>query len=143
MNPIKQNDIKIGQLKEKSSLSVFENYFKKKLYLTPEFHTFDYISVDESLYIELKHRNNTCQKYPTTMIPYHKLQKGYDLIKEGKNVYYCFNFTNGIYCYKQHSQTDREIKIAKGGRCDRGRPEYNTYAYIPINLIKKISNESV
>ena len=143
MNSIKRKDITTGIIKEKMGLPVFEQYFNTKLIMTSEYNTFDYINDDNNIYIELKNRNNNYSKYPTTMVSYSKIKKGYELLKKNNKIYYCFNFKDGLYYYQQTEQTPNEIEIGRGGRKDRGRYEYNTYAYIPIKLLKCIKNESL
>jgi hypothetical protein len=53
------------------------------------------------------------------------------------DVYFCFQFTDGLYYWKYSDDVD--IVMAMGGRCDRGREEIKPYAYIPIEKLIKIS----
>jgi len=57
-------------------------------------------------------------------------------LKQIKDVYFIFQFTDGNYYYKYDKTETFEIK--KGGRYDRGRPENNLYYYIPIERLIKI-----
>lgn len=91
---------------------------------------FDYES--EKTLVELKSRNNTYNKYPTTMVGYNKIQYANKL---NKDTYFCFNFTDGLYYYK-YNKNDK-LDFGRGGRCDRGREEYKDYCYIPIEYLRK------
>ena len=92
---------------------------------------FDYKG--DNKYIELKSRNNNYNKYPTTMIGYNKIKKALEL---NEDVYFIFNFTDGIYYYK--FDRDKELEIKQGGRRDRGKNEIKDYYFIPIEILQKI-----
>lgn len=135
--PFNQKDYEIGLKNEHNTKPILESYFGCKLNEQDRFNTFDYISQDNSIYIELKCRNNTHSKYPTTMVGMNKVIKGYDLINMEKTVKFCFKFTDGLYYYElKDNNNNGDINI--GGRNDRGREEYKPYLYIPINKLVKI-----
>ena len=98
--PFNQKDYEIGLENENKTKPQLESYFGCKLNEQDRFNTFDYISQDKSIYIELKCRNNTHSKYPTTMVGMNKIIKGYDLINMKKSVKFCFKFTDGLYYYE-------------------------------------------
>ena len=119
---------------------------KKEIELLPRIRTFfndetitqlDRLNVfdykGDNKYIELKSRNNNYNKYPTTMIGYNKIKKALEL---NEDVYFIFNFTDGLYYYK--FDRDKELEIKHGGRRDRGRPEIKDYYFIPIEILQKI-----
>ena len=96
---------------------------------------FDGIDNKNKVLVECKNRSNTYNKYPTTMI-------GADKIAYWKSkypdftLYFCVNFTDGAFYYKWDNE--EEIKIAEGGRCDRGKQELKDYCYVPIELLNKL-----
>ena len=92
---------------------------------------FDYKG--DNKYIELKSRNCNYNKYPTTMIGYNKIKKALEL---NEDIYFIFNFTDGIYYFKFDKNIQLEIK--QGGRFDRGKKELSDYAFIPIEILKEI-----
>ena len=67
------------------------------------------------------------------MIGYNKIKKALEL---NEDVYFIFNFTDGIYYYK--FDRDKELEIKQAGRRDRGRPEIKDYYFIPIEILQKI-----
>ena len=67
------------------------------------------------------------------MIGYNKIKKALEL---NEDVYFIFNFTDGIYYYK--FDRDKELEVKQGGRFDRGRPEIKDYCFIPIEILQKI-----
>ena len=58
----------------------------------------------------------------------------------GKDCYFVFNFTDGLFYYK-FDKMDYDtgvIRSAYGGRNDRGKDEKKPYCYINIKLLRKI-----
>jgi len=113
-----------------------ENHFKVKLSYTDTYDIFDYISECKTIYIELKGRKTAYNRYPTTMIGYNKILE----CEKNKNItyYFVFKFSDGLYYCKYSKKLLKKCEISIGGRCDRGRPEYKKYVFIPINLLKNI-----
>jgi len=132
----KQKDLLFGFQKETELKKIIENHFDCNFDYTDKYHLYDFINNDKKIMIELKSRNNTYNKYPTTMIGMNKVKYGID---SDHTCYFLFNFTDGLYYYKLNDTTMTECNISKGGRKDRGQMEYNQYLYIPITLLKKIN----
>lgn len=95
---------------------------------------FDFVDETGKIYAELKTRRNTRTKYLTTMIPESKIKK----IVDGNTYYFCFNFTDGLYYIKYEKEIFDSFEIKQGGRYDRGRPEIESYVYIPVELLQAI-----
>tara|TARA_B110000285_G_C14884253_1_gene495394 strand:+ start:49 stop:471 length:423 start_codon:yes stop_codon:yes gene_type:complete len=100
-----------------------------------QFAIFDYFNKDFE--IELKSRRVKYNTYPSTMIGVNKYKKGLEHIRNGKNVYFFFNFTDGLYYYKLEEDSILEIK--NGGRRDTGI--YKDYCYIKKEQLKKCINQ--
>lgn len=135
-------DKKFGDKGEEYAIDILERYFEINLTKTPDNHVMDFFS-DDNTYFEVKSRNNTYNKYDTTMIGYNKVQYANKL---NRAVYFVFNFTDGIYYYKYDISKLNELEIKIGGRCDRGSYEYKKYAYISIDKLIKIEfpkNDSI
>ena len=93
----------------------------------------------ENFFVELKSRRSNYNQYPTTMVGQNKIDKAEVTVKTGADVYFCFNFLDGLYYWKYNKQeTLDKVMFLKGGRFDRGRPELKDYCYIPIELLTKI-----
>jgi len=114
---------------------IFESKFSISLIRTKEFSIFDLRSNKTKTIVEVKKRNNTKNKYPTTMIGENKFIKAKDYYDRGYDIYFCFYFTDGLFYYKY---CDEKLEIKKGGRCDRGKPEYKNYVYIDVNKLVKL-----
>ena len=84
---------------------------------------------------EVKKRNNTKDKYPTTMVGENKFLKAKEYYDKGYDVLFCFEFTDGIYYYEY---CDEKLEVKLGGRRDRDRPEFKNYVYIPVNKLKRL-----
>jgi hypothetical protein len=117
---------------------IFDSIHNINLLRTEDkFHPFDLKDGVNKFVVEVKKRNNNHDKYPTTMIGYNKYIKARQYITRGYNVYFVFDYMDGIYYYKY----DNEIYVPKdGGRCDRGRNEIKKYIWININKLTKIEN---
>ena len=128
----KINDYNFGINKELQLLPTIKQFLNDNtIYKLENSNEFDFKG--DNKYIELKSRNNNYNKYPTTMIGYNKIKKALEL---NEDVYFIFNFTDGIYYYK--FDRDKELEIKQGGRRDRGRPEIKDYYFIPIEILQKI-----
>lgn len=127
-----------GEIGEAICKIELETYFGVTLNKTPKNFVFDFKD-NNGTYYEIKSRNNYHNKYPTTMVGHNKLLFADRL---NKPVYFVFKFTDGIYYYEYDKSKINELQISKGGRCDRGKQEYKQYAYIPIELLKKIDSKS-
>lgn len=129
-------DIKEGLEKEKIIKPILEEYFHIELEEQSRFSLFDFSS--SNAFFELKSRNNKKLKYPSTMVSYNKVKEGFKLMKEGKEIYFVFNFTDTLSYYKLDDSFSIDwVKL--GGRRDRGIDEYNDYVYIPCNILKDIN----
>lgn len=117
-------------------IKILQKKFKMKLYFTKEYDLYDFVNEFKNIFFELKGRNNTYNKYPTTMIGYNKVL---ECIKNKQNKYYfVFKFTDGLYYCRYSKKLIKQCEIKRGGRCDRGKAEFKQYLFIPINLLKKI-----
>lgn len=129
-------DLEFGSKGEKSVKSRLEEKFGELEKTVGRYNLFDFEA--DNLYIELKSRRNTKDKYPTTMIGMNKINKGFELLKEDSEVYFCFNFTDKLCYYKLHPDSLSECGIGKGGRWDRCGAEIKQYCWIPIELLTDI-----
>lgn len=133
---IKQVDEKFGFSKEDEYYeilkSVFDNTLEK---VDNRYNLFDFLG--EKCYIELKSRRNTHNKYPDSMVGHNKIQFA---MNTNKTIIFCFLFTDGLFYYKFNKDDviNKKLRMASGGRCDRGVNEYKDYYYIPINILTKI-----
>lgn len=126
-----------GDCGEKNTLPIIEQYFNVQLTKTDKNHVMDFRD-NYGTYYEVKTRNNNYNKYPTTMVGYNKIQFAERVCRP---VYFIFNFLDGVYYYEYTIDKLDELEIKRGGRCDRGKAEYKTYCYIPINKLIKIEIE--
>jgi hypothetical protein len=130
-----RRDYEFGLACQSKLLSIFEEYFKDDLKETPgKFAPYDYEGTTASY--ELKSRNNTYKKYPTTCI-------GADKIKQDhpKAQVFLFHFTDGDY-YIRYNKTlfdTFETKLFRRFRSGHNDPE-KLYTYIPIECLTKIES---
>jgi len=135
----KKLDLKFGFSNEIKILPIIENYFKLNL-KKPLSHCcrYDFYDNNNNNYFELKSRNNNKDKYNTTIISKSKIDYYIKhIINNNKNMYCLFYFLDGLY-YIKVDENFKKYNICKGGRCDRGKFEYNDYYYIPVRDLIKI-----
>ena len=133
LNYRKLQDLQQGETAEQMIFNVIKNKWNiKNLKKNESFHTLDFIDENNNFY-EIKSRNNNYNKYPTTMIGLNKIEY---INKNNLNCIFIFSFTDGNYYYQYNKEDNFEI--SKGGRNDRGRPEYKQYIFIPIEKLNKI-----
>jgi len=127
-----KKDYTFGLKKEIELLPTIRKFFNDETIIKlDDYNIFDFKG--DNKYIELKSRNCNHNKYPTTMIGYNKIKKALEL---NEDIYFIFNFTDGIYHFKFDKNIQLEIK--QGGRFDRGKKELSDYAFIPIEILKEI-----
>ena len=127
-----KEDYMFGLKKEIELLPTIRKFFNDETIIKlDDYNIFDFKG--DNKYIELKSRNCNYNKYPTTMIGYNKIKKALEL---NEDIYFIFNFTDGIYYFKFDKNIQLEIK--QGGRFDRGKKELSDYAFIPIEILKEI-----
>jgi hypothetical protein len=101
---------------------------------TKDFSIFDLKDEITKTFAEVKKRNNTKDKYPTTMVGQNKFLKAKEYYDKGYNILFCFEFTDGLYYYEY---CDEKLETKLGGRRDRDRPEFKNYVYIDVKKLKK------
>ena len=130
-----RKDYDFGIKAENLLLQKFCDTFGKVEKSTNKSTPYDYEG--ENLFIELKTRRNTKDKYDTTMIGKNKIDWACDMIRKipETKVYFCFCFTDGVYYWEYKERNLEDLSFANGGRYDRGRPEIKEYCFIQVNKL--------
>jgi hypothetical protein len=129
MNTLDNN---FGNLAEDKSLNIFKEKFGENIQKTKQYDLFDF--TDGETYIELKARRCYSYTYDDTMVGYNKIE--YANKHPDKKFIFAFKFLDGLFCVNhQHGDIYR---LDRGGRSDRGRPEYKNYCYIKKELFYKL-----
>jgi|TARA_R100000482_G_scaffold123544_1_gene73745 hypothetical protein len=105
---------------------IIEKYFNLELTHTERYDIFDFY--DDNNYFELKCRNCNSNKYNDLMMNVNKWNKGIDYLNFNKNVYYVFEFFDGLFYYKQDINDDFRMNKYLG----------KYYIYIPNEKLTKI-----
>jgi hypothetical protein len=126
-----QVDRVAGLKKEGEVLPIIKTYFDRDIQkCTERYAKYDFF--DEKYKYELKSRNNTYDKYPTTLIC---------ADKTCKRIIFLFHFTDGLYYIKYRKSkfnTFEKKMFVRNKRSDYDDLE-KEYIYIPIEHLKKIN----
>jgi very-short-patch-repair endonuclease len=134
MNKKKQEDIEFGNNEEKINIVKLNQHFKINLHYRCAGSVLDFIDVDNKIIIELKGRRVMKNQHHDTIIGMNKIYNSIDYIKNGYTIYYAFSFIDKL-CYYKFDGIINNKWNREGGRCDRGKDEYNNYYHIPIKLL--------
>jgi len=126
-----KQDYYFGLDQEEKVLPIIRNFFNRDIQKSiNKFERFDYS--DEKYKYELKSRNNTYNKYLTTLICADKISK---------NSIFLFNFLDGLYYIKYRKSKFNKFEkklFVRNKRYDYDDKEKD-YIYIPIEYLKKIN----
>tara|TARA_R110000744_G_scaffold10503_10_gene32647 strand:- start:1016 stop:1429 length:414 start_codon:yes stop_codon:yes gene_type:complete len=115
MKDTKVTDIKFGLNGEQYTKCFIEKYLNISINHTEDdYHNFDFISEDKTIFIEVKTRNLTYSKakyYKELFISTSKI--GYIKRNPNKTYYFCYNLIDAILIYKYETG---ELKSTLNGR---------------------------
>ena len=135
-----KGDIAFGKKKEDEVKPILEEKFNCELQQGSKYATIDFFNQDKSIYIELKSRRNTYNKYPTTLLTSNKIKKIQD--NTTTEYYFVFNFTDGLYYIKYDKTVFDEIECGtfqRFHRQDKDEKPVEHY-YIPIEKLTPLSD---
>lgn len=113
---------------------LFDTKFNLNLEFTTEFHPFDLKDKTNKYVVEVKSRTIKHNTYNTVMMGWNKYIKARQYITREYNVYFVFEYIDGIYFYKYNGE---QYKSVKWGRKDRGYHELKDYFEIPVSKLQK------
>lgn len=124
-------DFKKGKEAERVVLPIIQKFFNRDIKQSVgKYCKYDF--EDNEFKYELKSRNNTKDKFDTTLI-------GADKIVDSK-IIFLFNFLDGLYYIEYNEEVFNTF--GKSMFCREKREGYNDkpkdYIFIPVNLLKKI-----
>ena len=127
--------LKKNEKKEKKVLKFLRKQFPlEDIKQNSKFSVLDFSGINT--HFELKSRRIPHDKYGSLIFGKNKYDKGLEYISNNEKVYFIFNCLDGLYLWEQNLQ--QSPHFAKGGRFDRGRPEVQELAHIPIDWLSKI-----
>ena len=106
---------------------ILEKFFNIELTHNERYSIFDFSN--ENTHIELKCRNCYSTKYSDLMMNLNKWNVGFKFMNFNKNVYYVFEFIDGLFYYKQDFSDNFEIRKYKNIK----------YIHIPKDKLQKIT----
>jgi len=128
-----------GISSERKLLNTFNDFFNCKLRLTKYRNDlFDFESVDDKIKIELKTRRCCKDDYPSTILGLNKCTEGLRLIDEGYDIFFTFQFEDGLYYYQLTNYSPTEYTVGNITSHRRGFEETKKHAFIPTTLLTKI-----
>ena len=128
--------IAFGTKQENLLQPVLEKFFGVPLIHSPNrFDVFDFYSTKPKFVVEIKSRNCLYNTYASTKIGYNKVEHGLEFIKKKCDVFFIFNFIDGIYWYHL---TEDNASYHHTCRYS-GKKDY----HIPISDLTKIDAEDI
>jgi hypothetical protein len=128
-------DYAFGTCNESTLLSTIKSHFGNDLECCPnKYSVVDFTS--DTLNIELKSRRIKHNKYDTAMIGKNKIDY---LLNDNKRGIIIYNYLDGLYYVEITKENVNKFNLGKGGRWDRGREEVSDIYYIPVEMLKLIS----
>ena len=106
---------------------------------TEKYSLFDFYGDD--VIIELKSRNYSKDRYPTTMIGMNKINECLN-DKSNKSYYFVFEFTDGLYYWRFTEKRYLKCKQEWRGTNKRGYWEESLYLMIPVDKLKPLNIEN-
>lgn len=98
-----QRDLRFGLNEEVVYKPHLEKWIGGSLKKLDCMNLFDFEVCDQKILLELKSRRITHNKYPTTLIGENKVNYAVEKLKEGYEVYFIYNFLDGLYFVKFHN----------------------------------------
>jgi hypothetical protein len=136
-----KEDIKLGAINENKVFPTLSSFFNTDLKKTPnKFNLFDWTNTTNTIFVELKSRRISYNKYDTTIIGLNKIKT---CTNPNVCYYFVFLFTDGLYYIKYDKDIFSKFKIEDmqiSLRYDVDRIEINRNVKIPISLLEKIPN---
>jgi hypothetical protein len=126
-------NIETGDRNEEIYKPILEKTYGKLNKLKGKYSKFDYKG--KNLYIELKARKKQLDYYPDAMIGYNKITAGFEYIKQGKKVFFCFAYPTGLYSV----EFTQEFYDLNGGDSKIKQKEY----YIENRFLTQIDETPV
>ena len=134
------NDLSFGMRKELEVHNILKEHFNKDVKKFKEFYSvYDYYILNNEKkitdIIEVKSRRNDSKKYDTQLIGKNKVDKGMKELEKGKNVFFIFNLTDGVF--KFELKKEHKFKEVICGNYARG-DKSSKLVLIPNEYLTKI-----
>ena len=127
-------DLQFGKNKEIEIHKMLECYFSTTLQITSKYGLMDFYNDD--IYIELKSRRNTYNKYNTTIIGSNKI----DYVKTlNKKSYFVFYFIDGLFLIEYSDNIFNSFDICEEYIFRDNKKELKINYHIPTCLLKRIA----
>lgn len=140
----KKEDLQFGLNNEQKVMPILENFLNTKLQKgTNEYSIYDWWNETKTIFVELKSRRITHNKFDTALIGYNKVQQ---CTNKNINYYFVWLYTDGLYYLKYNKELfdTFDIKeITSKYRYDVNRIEISKVLHIPTKLLQQIPNLSI
>ena len=115
-----KRDLEFGLNEEVLQKSLLERWVGGSIKKLDCMNLFDFEVSDQKIFLELKSRRITHNKYQTAFIGQNKVNYAVEKLKEGYEVFFIFNYVDGLYYVKFHNNmTTYPTKyIKRFDRCD-------------------------
>ena len=109
---------------------------------TNQYDLFDF-TCDDAVW-ELKGRNIEYGKYNTALLGFNKVDSGFKLLEEGKQVFFLWSYTNGLYMWELTKENFNKIggvQMITGAGCNKKWGTNLKTLEVPIKYLTQISSK--
>ena len=99
-----ERDLNFGIGEEETLKPQLEKWIGGSIKKLDEMNLFDFELEEQKILIELKSRRITHNKYTTALIGQNKVNLAVEKQKEGYEIFFVFNYVDGIYFVKFHNE---------------------------------------
>jgi hypothetical protein len=137
--PTQAADLAFGRASELNVMNSLQRQFNTELVYGGNYATMDYHNKTNTMYIELKTRRITHDKYETAIIGHNKIKFCSD---DTKQYYFCFAYEDGLYYIQYDKAVFDAFRVEENYRRSFRPDTYNplqTVIHIPTNLLRRFS----
>lgn len=132
------NDLEYGLMNEETVLQKLQQHFNTVFSRRGGYATFDYVSIDGEIEVELKSRRITHDRYDSTIIGLNKVQYCND---PNKKYYFAFLYTDGLFIVRHDRSVfdgyERNDRFMRGVRDDCATTPQHI-VLIPVEALERV-----
>jgi len=145
--PTQRDDLLFGGANESAALPLLQSHLNPNLRKTTNTYSLtDFVTPDETLFVELKSRRCRSDAYPTSIVGYNKIREMDRRTREGAKCYVAFAYTDGLFVIEYEKDLfetfEHRDSFWRGARSDVvSRPQH--VVLIPNRFLSRVPTSSI